>query len=87
MPKYNADLSGNLIISKLVGKEKELISLNFNKNKYFIGNLDLIDKSKFYISLNPTVFTITVFLSIIILVYLLRKSLLLYKARYHNDAD
>jgi len=86
MPEYNSELSGDLILSRLVGKQKEIFTFNIG-DKYYIGDLDLIDKSRFYLSLNPLLFTITAILTIILFVYLLRKSLLLYKARYHDDAD
>jgi hypothetical protein len=86
MPEYNSGLCGDVVVSKLSTEDKEIYSFDIG-DRYYLGNLGTLDKSRFYISENPIIFTVFSLLSIMVFVYILRKSLLLYKARYHDDAD
>jgi hypothetical protein len=85
--KFRNKINGDLVISKLTD-EKYNETFNFAiLDDYYIGNFSPVDKFYFFIGNNPYIFvTLSLFL-IILITYLLRKTLLLYKVRYHNDAD
>jgi hypothetical protein len=85
--KFRHKIRGDLVVSKLATEEQREI-FNFNiKDDYFIGNLSKVSQFYFYISNNPILFLFISLFVIVLLTYLLRKTLLLYKARYHDDAD
>ena len=89
-PEFLTNFGGGLIFLRTIQKEKHNIikmATFETDNIYFLGDLNLWDKSRFYISNNPILFIFVSFLILILLTYFVRKTLLLYKVRYHDDAD
>jgi len=85
--KFRNSVNGDLVISKLTN-EKDNEIFNFDiLDKYYIGDFSSVDKFYFFIGNNPYIFVSLSLFLIILITYLLRKTLLLYKVRYHNDAD
>jgi hypothetical protein len=86
--KFKGGMAIFKVDDKSSSKNTKIYFASFEPNRsYFVGDLNIWDKSRFYVSNNPVLFTFVAFLSLILLTYFVRKSLLLYKARYHDDAD
>jgi len=85
--KFRSKVQGDLVISKLTTTtDREIFNFDV-QDKYYIGNLSTSSQIYFAIGENPLIFvSLSIFL-LILITYLLRKVLLLYKARYHADSD
>ncbi len=85
--KYRDKIKGDLVISKLISqKQREIFNFDIKEN-YFIGSISTISKIYSIIGERPLLFFFISLMLIILATYLLRKVLLLYKVRYHHDAD
>ena len=85
--KFRGKIKGDLVISKLTStKSREIFNFHV-KDDYFIGEFSQLERIYFIIGENPYFFVIISVFVIILITYLLRKVLLLYKVRYHADAD
>jgi len=85
--KFRNKINGDLVVSKLTNLKNNEI-FNFDVlDDYYIGTFSTVDKFYFFIGNNPYIFVTLSLILIILVTYLLRKTLLLYKVRYHNDAD
>jgi hypothetical protein len=86
-PKFREKIRGDLVISKLTSStDRELFNFHV-KDDYFIGEFSTLERIYFMIGENPYLFVIVSVFFIILTTYLLRKVLLIYKVRYHADAD
>ncbi|HIC10622.1 MAG TPA: hypothetical protein EYO61_04605, partial [Campylobacterales bacterium] len=83
--KFRGKIKGDLVITKLTGKGSREI-YNFDvQPPYYVGDFDTISRVYFLIGSNPLLFVgLSVFL-IILIVYFLRKTLLLYRMRHHES--
>ncbi len=86
-PKFREKIRGDLVISQLVSPDnRELFNFDVQE-KYFVGSISEISKIYSMIGERPILFFFISLILVILATYLLRKVLLLYKARYHHDAD
>jgi hypothetical protein len=84
-PKFREKIKGDLVISKLTSTENREV-FNFDiQDPYFIGRISEISKIYRLIGENPLLFVIISVILIILAVYLLRKTLILYRTRYHES--
>jgi hypothetical protein len=84
-PKFREKIKGDLVISKLTtNTDRELFNFDI-LDPYFIGNISQISRIYNYIGEHPLLFVIISVILIILAVYLLRKTLLLYRTRYHES--
>ena len=85
--KFRKRVKGDLVISKLTtDRDREIFNFDI-QDKYYIGTVSTISRIYFAIGANPYIFVVISIFLIILITYLLRKTLLLYKARYHGDSD
>lgn len=86
-PKFREKIRGDLVISKLTSDtDREIFNFDM-QDEYFVGTISLRSKIYFTIGNNPLLFLVISVFLVILATYLLRKTLLLYKARYHADSD